>query len=154
MRGSVSYFTAGSLALKPVVLQPGATNRSKAPSKWVAGRVAKPGRSTRERIFERDRFQCVYCGTTHAPEELTLDHVEPRRKGGDGSGGNLVTCCRVCNTAKAGEPAWSWLAGRPEERANFLLLAKYVWPRLRRAIEEAAEKAGERVNQPSDHRKS
>jgi hypothetical protein len=92
----------------------------------------------RERIFSRDGFRCVYCGATFPETDLTIDHVEPRVKGGDRSDGNLVTCCRTCNTAKAGEPAWSFLARRPELRANFLARADSVWPRLRRAIEQAA----------------
>ncbi len=70
--------------------------------------------------------------------ELTLDHVEPRLKGGDASPGNLVTCCRRCNTWKGGQPAWAFLAARPDLRAHFLAHASAVWPRLRRAIEEAA----------------
>ena len=36
-----------------------------------------------------------------------------------------------------GEPAWSFLARHPELRANFLTNAAAVWPRLRRAVEEA-----------------
>jgi hypothetical protein len=92
----------------------------------------------RRRIFERDGYCCVYCGMQHAIEELTLDHVEPRMKGGDASEGNIVTCCRPCNTAKGGEAAWSFLSRNPEKRANFLANASGVWPRLRRAVEEAA----------------
>jgi hypothetical protein len=91
----------------------------------------------RARILRRDRYRCVYCAMVHPAEELTLDHVEPRVKGGDGSDGNLVTCCRACNRAKGGEPAWSFLARHPELRANFLTNAAAVWPRLRRAVEEA-----------------
>ena len=92
----------------------------------------------RERIFRRDGFRCAYCGATGPAVELTLDHVEPRVKGGDASPGNLVTCCRRCNVLKAGQPAWAFLADRPDLRAHFLENATAVWPRLRRAIEEAA----------------
>jgi hypothetical protein len=94
--------------------------------------------ATRHRIFERDGYRCVYCGKPHAIEELTLDHVEPRVKGGDASEGNIVTCCRPCNVAKGGEAAWSFLSRDPERRGNFLAHASGVWPRLRRAVEEAA----------------
>lgn len=80
--------------------------------------------------------------------ELTLDHVEPRVRGGDPSEGNLVTCCRVCNAAKGGAAAWQYLARNPEARLHFLTAvaecdtqhARPVWPRLLRAIEEAASK--------------
>ncbi|MCI0435620.1 MAG: HNH endonuclease [Gemmatimonadetes bacterium] len=92
----------------------------------------------RLRIFRRDGFRCVYCGAVCEPDLLTLDHVEPRIKGGDRSGGNLVTCCRVCNQEKGGEPAWAWLSRQPDRRANFLMYATAVWPRLRRAVEQAA----------------
>jgi 5-methylcytosine-specific restriction endonuclease McrA len=91
-----------------------------------------------ERIWERDGYRCVYCAIRFDPEELTVDHVQPRMRGGDGSEGNLVTCCRVCNAAKGGQAAWAFLATRPEQRKNFLRYATSVWPRLRRAVEQAA----------------
>jgi 5-methylcytosine-specific restriction endonuclease McrA len=92
----------------------------------------------RARIFERDGFRCAYCDVEYLAAELTIDHVEPRMRGGDTSSGNLVTACVACNSAKGGQPAWRFLAGRPDLRANFLRNAVHVWPRLRRAIEEAA----------------
>jgi hypothetical protein len=104
--------------------------------------------SRRERIFRRDRHTCVYCGGVFPGPELTVDHVEPRMRGGDDSEGNLVTCCRACNTSKAGAAAWHYLSERPEERERFLAAiegcdathAKPVWSRLVRAIREAAAK--------------
>lgn len=92
----------------------------------------------RERIFQRDGHRCVYCGVSGPGVALTLDHVEPRVKGGDASEGNLVTCCTGCNTLKGGAAAWAFLARRADLRANFLTNARGVWPRLRRAVEEAA----------------
>lgn len=82
----------------------------------------------------------MYCGGVFPAEELTLDHVEPLRAGGDQSEGNLVTSCRACNVDKAGQAAWRYLARHPDKREMFLTLATGVWPRLRRAIVEAAEK--------------
>ena len=97
--------------------------------------------SLRDRVFREGGYRCVYCGETFPAEQLTLDHVEPRMRGGDNSTGNLVTACRSCNTRKGSLPAWAFLADLPEERRNFLTHATRVWPRLRRAIEEAAERA-------------
>lgn len=91
----------------------------------------------RERVFGRDQCHCVYCGQVFPAEQLTLDHVEPRMRGGDNSEGNLVTACRTCNARKAGASAWAFLSANPTERANFLRLATGVWPRLRRAVEQA-----------------
>ena len=54
-----------------------------------------------------------------------------------GSEGNLVACCTGCNREKGGLAAWAFLATRPEQRGNFLRYAQWVWPRLRRAVEEA-----------------
>lgn len=92
----------------------------------------------RERIFARDGFRCVYCARRFPGEELTLDHVEPLMRGGDGSAGNLVTACADCNTRKGSAAAWQYLAELPTERENFLRLAAAVWPRLRRAVVQAA----------------
>ena len=101
-------------------------------------------RSLREQVFARDCFRCVYCARPFPAEQLTLDHVQPRMRGGDHSPGNLVSACAACNTRKGSRPAWSFLADLPDERANFLRYATAVWPRHRRAVEEAAEKPGNR----------
>ncbi len=100
--------------------------------------MTEPASPLRARIFARDRYRCVYCGLVLPPEQLSLDHVQPRMRGGDGSEGNLVTACRPCNARKGHHPAWAWLADLPEERASFLRHATAVWPRHRRAVEEAA----------------
>jgi len=92
----------------------------------------------RSDVFARDAFTCTYCGRMHPEVELSVDHVEPRMRGGDNSPGNLVTACVACNRAKAGLAAWDYLSTRDEERARFLERATHVWPRLRAAIIEAA----------------
>lgn len=55
---------------------------------------------TRENIYRRDHFKCVYCGDDER-ETLTLDHVQPRSKGGVDAWNNLVTACRRCNIEKS-----------------------------------------------------
>ncbi|CAN5694882.1 hypothetical protein BH23GEM11_BH23GEM11_19230 [soil metagenome] len=92
----------------------------------------------RSDVFARDEFTCTYCGRAAPEIELSVDHVEPRMRGGDNSAGNLVTACVACNRAKGGRAAWDYLSTRAEERARFLERATYVWPRLRTAIVEAA----------------
>jgi 5-methylcytosine-specific restriction endonuclease McrA len=107
--------------------------------------VTRP--ATREKVLRRDRHRCVYCGEAFPAAELTLDHVEPRMRGGDASEGNLVACCQACNALKGGMAAWRFLAQRPDLRSNFLAAveqcdatqARPVWNRLLRAILEAAE---------------
>src|SRR6186997_2576331 len=55
---------------------------------------------SRKNILLRDHNTCQYCGRAFAPQELTLDHIHPRSRGGDSSWDNLVTCCRSCNNRK------------------------------------------------------
>lgn len=52
----------------------------------------------RNRIYRRDNYQCVYCGSR---KELTLDHVIPKSRGGLNDWTNLVTSCSKCNIKKA-----------------------------------------------------
>jgi len=55
---------------------------------------------TKIEIFNRDRYTCQYCG--QEGKELTLDHVIPRRRGGEHSWENVVSACIPCNRRKAG----------------------------------------------------
>ena len=53
---------------------------------------------SRRSIFARDNYTCQYCG--YQGNDLTVDHVVPRRLGGPTSWDNLVCCCKKCNTKK------------------------------------------------------
>lgn len=55
-------------------------------------------RANRNRIYKRDNYTCVYCGSTR---QLTLDHVIPKSKGGKNDWNNLVTSCQKCNLKKS-----------------------------------------------------
>jgi 5-methylcytosine-specific restriction endonuclease McrA len=90
----------------------------------------------RLRIFERDAYRCVYCGEQFPSEELTVDHVEPRVRGGDRSDGNLVTACRACNTLKGHRRLSDFLLAEKVARDNFFQYAIHVWPRILRALHE------------------
>lgn len=66
----------------------------------MTARTDEPSAAVRIRVMKRDRFTCVYCGTTGAESELEIDHVHPVSKGGSHHISNLVTACRKCNQAK------------------------------------------------------
>lgn len=103
----------------------------------------------RTEVFARDGYRCVYCGVVHDVAALSVDHVQPRVRGGDGSGGNVVTACTACNTAKAHTTLPRFLLERPDARRNFFALARYVWPRHLIAVaEELARRGG--VSAPAD----
>ncbi|MGL5032169.1 MAG: HNH endonuclease, partial [Microcystaceae cyanobacterium] len=53
---------------------------------------------TRRNLLERDRQTCQYCN--YRGEELTLDHVMPRSRGGGDTWENLVAACVRCNVKK------------------------------------------------------
>ena len=93
----------------------------------------------RLRIFDRDAYRCVYCGQQFPPEELTIDHVEARVRGGDRSDGNLVTACRGCNTLKGHRRLSDFLLEEEVARENFFRLAIHVWPRILRVLREEVE---------------
>lgn len=52
---------------------------------------------TKRNIMIRDGFKCVYCSD---PNNLTIDHLIPKSKGGKNDWYNLVTCCDTCNKKK------------------------------------------------------
>ena len=43
---------------------------------------------------------CHYCGKKFKPEELTMDHIVPVARGGKSVKGNIVPCCKECNSEK------------------------------------------------------
>lgn len=90
----------------------------------------------REAIFARDGHRCVYCGAEFPVAQLTVDHVQPRARGGDGSGGNLVTACGPCNVRKGHRRVAEFLADEPLAAAHFFERARHVWPRHLRTIAE------------------
>ncbi len=55
---------------------------------------------SRKEIFRRDHYTCQYCGKQ--TNELTIDHVIPRRLGGRTSWANVVSACARCNHLKGG----------------------------------------------------
>ncbi len=54
----------------------------------------------RRNIYLRDNYTCQYCGKKPTKEELTIDHVIPRSKGGRSTWENVVLACQQCNTKK------------------------------------------------------
>jgi len=74
----------------------------------------------RRNIFARDGNHCQYCGKSFPTNELSLDHIVPRTKGGVSSWENLVCCCVACNARKG---------GRSPQQAHMTLVRKPVKPR-------------------------
>lgn len=81
---------------------------------------------TRENIFKRDDYACVYCGKDER-RHLTLDHVIPQSKGGPNTWDNLVTACKKCNNEKASLTLEEYGKKIPKpQRPHYLMLLKKV----------------------------
>jgi 5-methylcytosine-specific restriction endonuclease McrA len=57
-------------------------------------------RPNRRNIFLRDNYSCAYCQRQLAAEELSIDHIIPKSKGGKETWENLITACKKCNCLK------------------------------------------------------
>lgn len=66
---------------------------------------------SRKNIIKRDGGKCQYCGAGNRP--LTVDHVIPKKHGGQDLWENLVCACVNCNNKKG---------DRTPEKANMTLL--------------------------------
>ncbi|MEN9749848.1 MAG: hypothetical protein RL149_926 [Actinomycetota bacterium] len=62
---------------------------------------------SRRGVLRRDGHHCAYCGRA----ANTIDHVQPKSRGGADSWENLVACCLRCNNKKSdktlAEIGWS-----------------------------------------------
>ena len=88
---------------------------------------------SRRNLFKRDRYACQYCGSQPGPEELTIDHVVPRARGGVSSWENCVLACVACNKRKADRtPAGAGLRLRRTPRKPTWRSLVHLPPRERR----------------------
>jgi 5-methylcytosine-specific restriction endonuclease McrA len=83
---------------------------------------------SRKNIFERDKYTCQYCGKQPKDKrtaikwleknQMNLDHIVPRSRGGRTTWENVVTACYDCNIKKSNklltELGWK-LKKKPEE---------------------------------------
>ena len=79
-------------------------------SDYMVKKPFLPRKLSKKEVFLRDRFTCQYCGKK--AQDLTLDHVVPRRQHGSHTWENVVAACNRCNLRKA---------GRTPAEANMLL---------------------------------
>lgn len=85
----------------------------------------RPARQTtrfsRRTLFARDQNRCQYCGKNLSMNQMSLDHVVPRSRGGETSWENVVCSCVACNTRKG---------GRTPQEARMKLISKPARPKL------------------------
>lgn len=77
---------------------------------------------SRRGVLRRDNNNCGYCGKS----ATTIDHVQPRSRGGKDTWENLVACCLKCNNLKGdrtpAEMNWSLRSTpRPPHGSSWLV---------------------------------
>lgn len=84
---------------------------------------------TRESVFHRDKNKCAYCGRKFKRDDLTIDHIQPKSRGGMNDWRNTITSCKPCNGRKADrtpEQAGMKLRFQPVEPKWMDALAKSI----------------------------
>ena len=76
---------------------------------------------SRRTVLARDMFTCQYCGDRPSKQELTIDHVVPRSRGGTTTWENVVAACGSCNRRKG---------DRLPDEARMAMLSKPTRPRF------------------------
>ena len=78
--------------------------------------------ASKNNILIRDRFSCQYCGKPLKSQEVTLDHIVPKSRGGESNWENLAACCPKCNVLKGSrlpEEAGLTLLKDPRKGSNY-----------------------------------
>lgn len=82
---------------------------------------------TKRNVFLRDEYTCAYCGRNlRYSNDITVDHIVPKSKGGKNSWNNCVTSCKKCNYSKG---------NRIPERAGMVLHKKPDKLSIRRYVQ-------------------
>ena len=56
---------------------------------------------TKNNIWRRDNYTCAYTGKKLTKDELSVDHIIPKSRGGGNTWTNLITCEKATNVLKA-----------------------------------------------------
>lgn len=79
----------------------------------------------RNGIFKRDHNKCQYCGIRPNINDLTMDHVMPKSRGGKSTWDNILTACLSCNNKKGDrtpEEAGLKPLSVPKAPSNYLII--------------------------------
>lgn len=68
-------------------------------------------------------MECVYCGDT---QQLSIDHIVPRNRGGADVGDNAVWACRSCNSSKSDLDLFTWWFSKREGFPPLFLIRVYL----------------------------
>lgn len=78
------------------------------PYKERLGLSQKAWRRLRMVVFERDGYECAYCGDC----ANTVDHIIPLSRGGTNDPENLTPACKSCNSSKRDKLVHEWMTAQ------------------------------------------
>ena len=67
--------------------------------------------------------ECVFCSSC---ENLQIDHLIPRSRGGPDSADNMVWSCRSCNASRGDQGVFQWLGLKKKDQLHRLVAGKYL----------------------------
>jgi hypothetical protein len=80
--------------------------------------------SIREYVKEREKKDvCIYCGKK---DDLTLEHILPRSRGGPDNPDNAVFVCKGCNSSKGGKRLYEWIGLENRYKVPRIAEGKYL----------------------------
>lgn len=80
--------------------------------------------SIREYVHELEHTnECIYCGSK---ENLSIDHLIPRVRGGPDIPDNAVQACRHCNSSKSDRGVYEWFKIDRKDELPRVVEGKYL----------------------------
>ena len=67
--------------------------------------------------------ECVFCKSY---QNLSMDHLIPRIRGGKDIADNIVWSCRPCNTSRGEKGIYAWLGLKKKDNLHRLVAGKYL----------------------------
>ena len=124
--GDHLYWSYANLTMHIVAVEDGIADPTK--KHWqIRSRLfcgLRKGSMKVQGFFNDEKFKlqaprvCWYCGSA---ENLSVDHIIARERGGTDSGENLIYACRTCNSSKGSKDLMAWMASRGQFPPLFLL---------------------------------
>ena len=89
---------------------------------------------SRNNVIIRDGINCMYCNTELSLNDMTIDHIIPRSKGGSNTLVNLTISCTSCNTERGNLHIEEWCKRKRLSKSKFLKLKKLYEASLKSCI--------------------
>ena len=99
--------------------------------RFVADRfkALRDGRATisgTNREWQREQELPKECGFCRSTENLQIDHLIPRSRGGPDSADNTVWSCQGCNASRGDQGVFQWLGLKKKDDLHRLVAGKYL----------------------------